>query len=147
VIFVQVLNLIILLLYRYGYGGSFLGVGGTWNLNEEKNPDAEIIASGVLVGYFIYTAVVVISYCFGTTKSKKTVVDVLMNLTGTVLFIAVGGVALHYWNGYQNEHKYMSISTEKQTGFAVGSLCVILGAVYLLDTVLSLIHIVKSLEV
>jgi hypothetical protein len=71
---IQVLNLIILLLYRYGYGGSFLGVGGTWNLNEEKNPDAEIIASGVLVGYFIYTAVVILSYCFGTTAQKRSIV-------------------------------------------------------------------------
>lgn len=70
----QVLNLIILILYRTGYGGEFLGVGGTWNLNEEKNPDAEIVASGVFVGFFIYTGVILISYAFGTTQQKKTLV-------------------------------------------------------------------------
>lgn len=70
----QVLNLIILILYRTGYGGEFLGVGGTWNLNEDKNPDAEIVASGVFVGFFIYTSVVLISYCFGNTDHKKTLV-------------------------------------------------------------------------
>lgn len=70
----QVLNLIILILYRTGYGGEFLGVGGTWNLNEDKNPDAEIVASGVFVGFFIYTSVVLVSYCFGNTDHKKTLV-------------------------------------------------------------------------
>lgn len=48
-----------------------MGVGGTWNLNEEKNPDAEIVASGVFVGYFIYTAVSLISLCFASGDHKK----------------------------------------------------------------------------
>lgn len=78
----QVLNLIILILYRTGYGGEFLGVGGTWNLNEDKNPDAEIVASGVFVGFFIYTSVVLVSYCFGNTEHKKTLV-VSIILTST----------------------------------------------------------------
>lgn len=67
----QVLNVIILVLYRVGYNGEFLGVGGTWNLNEEKNPDAEIVASGVIVGYLIYTLVQVVTYLFGTTEHKR----------------------------------------------------------------------------
>lgn len=76
----QVLNLIILVLYRTGYGGEFLGVGGTWNLNEEKNPDAEIVASGVFVGFFIYTAVTLTSYGFGSTQQKKTLVVSIITL-------------------------------------------------------------------
>lgn len=68
------LNIIILVLYRTGYRGGFLGVGGTWNLNEEKNPDAEIVASGVFVGFFIYTVVILISYGFGSNHQKKTLV-------------------------------------------------------------------------
>lgn len=67
----QVLNIIILILYRTGFNGEFLGVGGTWNLNEEKNPDAEIVASGVIVGYLIYTLVQVVTYLFGTTQHKR----------------------------------------------------------------------------
>ncbi|XP_059482653.1 protein snakeskin [Neocloeon triangulifer] len=139
-----VMNLIILILYRTGYGGQFLGVGGTWNLNEEKNPDAEIVASGVFVGYFIYTSVVLISFCLGQTQQKNTLVDVMMNFVGTFMFVAVGGTALHYWSGYQNEHKYQSIAQEKQIGLALGSLCVISGAVYLGDTVLSFLHFAKK---
>lgn len=61
----------ILVLYRTGYNGEFLGVGGTWNLNEEKNPDAEIVASGVIVGYLIYTLVQVVTFLFGTTEHKR----------------------------------------------------------------------------
>lgn len=71
----QVLNLIILILYRTGFSGGFLGVGGTWNLNEEKNPDAEIVASGIFVGYFIYTCVSIISLCFATADHKKFVIQ------------------------------------------------------------------------
>lgn len=71
VVVFQVINLVILMLYRFGYAGEFLGVGGTWNLNEEKNADAEIIASGVFVGFFVYTGVQLIAYLFGTTAHKR----------------------------------------------------------------------------
>lgn len=135
-----VINLIILILYRTGYGGEFLGVGGTWNLNEEKNPDAEIVASGIFVGFFIYTLVVLISFCFGNMDHKKSLVEIIMNFVGMFMFIAVGGTALHYWHGYQSEHKFLHVSSERQVGLALGSLCIILGATYLLDLVLSLIN-------
>lgn len=67
----QVINLVVIIMYRFGYAGEFLGVGGTWNLNEEKSPDAEIIASGVFVGFFVYTGVQLITYLFGTTAHKR----------------------------------------------------------------------------
>ncbi|XP_014253465.1 protein snakeskin [Cimex lectularius] len=139
-----VINLIVIFLYRYGYSGQFLGIGGTWNLNEEKDATAEVVASGVLVGFFIYTSVILMAFCFGTTKHKASVVDIIMNIVGTIMFVAVGGVALHYWAGYQNMNHFQPISTEKQVGFAVGSLCIIEGAVYLIDTVLTFFHIVKK---
>ncbi|OAD53147.1 hypothetical protein WN48_10777 [Eufriesea mexicana] len=114
VIVTLIINLIILILYRTGYKGEFLGVGGTWNLNEDKNADAEIVASGVLVGFFIYTSVVLITYCFGSTYHKKTLVEIIMNFVGTFMFVAVGGTALHYWHGYQPENKFDTIIQERQ---------------------------------
>ncbi|KAF6200508.1 hypothetical protein GE061_004951 [Apolygus lucorum] len=147
-IFIKVLKLvldfIIMMLYRYGGNSGFLGVGGTWNLNEVKNPDVEIVASGVFVGYFIYTSVILIAFCFGTTKHKASVVDFIMNITGIIMFIGVGGIALHYWCGYQNANHAQSISTMKQVGIALGSLCVVEGAVFLLDTVLAFLHLYKK---
>lgn len=138
------LNLIILILYRTGYSGQFLGVGGTWNLNEEKNPDAEIIASGVFVGYFIYTAVSLVSYCFATGDHKNTFTDIVMNFLGIFLWVAVGATALHYWHGYLSEHKYTHVTSERQVGLALGSLCIISGATYLLDTVLASLHFIRN---
>jgi len=61
---------VIIFLYRWGDGGEFLGIGGTWNLNEEKSADAEIVASGVMVGFLIYTGCHTIAFAFGTTKHK-----------------------------------------------------------------------------
>ncbi|XP_065162889.1 protein snakeskin [Atheta coriaria] len=143
-IFKLVLNLIILVLYRVGFHGGFLGVGGTWNLNEEKNPDAEIVASGVFVGYFIYTTVSLISYCFSTNDHKHSFTDILMNIIGTMMWLATGATALHYWTGYLSEYKFTATASERQVGLALGSLCVISGATYLLDSVLSVIHVIRS---
>ncbi|KAL0893316.1 hypothetical protein ABMA27_014907 [Loxostege sticticalis] len=143
---IQVLNIIILVLYRTGYNGEFLGVGGTWNLNEEKNPDAEIVASGVIVGYLIYTLVQIVTFLFGTTEHKRALSEVVMNFVGVFMWLAVGAVALHYWGGYQGEHQFQFVFAEKQVGIAVGALCVIQGAVYLLDTALSVIHYTKEMN-
>ncbi|XP_043471701.1 protein snakeskin [Leptopilina heterotoma] len=139
-----VINLIILILYRTGYSGEFLGVGGTWNLNEDKNPDAEIVASGVFVGFFIYTAVILLGFCFGSTEEKRSLTEIIMNFVGMIMFLAVGGTALHYWHGYQPEHKLMYDTTERQVGLALGSLCVVEGAAYLIDLILSFLHFAKE---
>lgn len=39
-----------------------------------------------------------------------------MNIVGMFMFLAVGGTALHYWHGYQSEHKYIHVATERQVG-------------------------------
>lgn len=109
----KVLNVVILILYRFGYGGDFLGIGGTWNLNEEKSPDAEIIASGVYVGFLIYTCVQLFTYLFGTTKHKRELSDTIMNVVGVLLWLGVAGTALHYWHGYQPVHDFTAAASER----------------------------------
>lgn len=69
-----------------------------------------------------------------------------MNFVGMFMFIAVGGIALHYWIGYQNENKYISVTSERAIGITVGVLCVLSGAIYLVDTVLSFIHFAREME-
>ncbi|XP_030752115.1 protein snakeskin isoform X2 [Sitophilus oryzae] len=139
-----VLNLIIIIIYRVGFQGDFLGVGGTWNLYEDKNSDVEIIASGVFVGYMVYNIVSLISMCFADSENKSTFTDILMNIVGIFLWVAVGATALHYWHGYLAEHKYTYVNSERQVGLALGSLCVLNGAAYLVDSVLSVIFIIKA---
>ncbi|EGI59290.1 hypothetical protein G5I_12625 [Acromyrmex echinatior] len=84
------------------------------------------------------------SYCFGNSDHKKTLVEIIMNFVGTFMFVAVGGTALHYWHGYQPEQKFIYDAPERQIGLAVGSLCVIEGAAYLIDLILSFLHYAKE---
>ncbi|XP_053954457.1 protein snakeskin [Anastrepha obliqua] len=141
------INVVVLILYCIGDEGIFLGVSGTWNLNEEKSPSPEIVASGIFVGFLIYTTVHTLAYFFGTTKHKRELTDTLMNMVGTAMWVTIGGVALHYWCGYMSDQDFLYVNAERQTGIAMGALCVIEGALYLLDTVLACIHYSKAEDV
>ncbi|KAK9882954.1 hypothetical protein WA026_001171 [Henosepilachna vigintioctopunctata] len=139
-----IINIIAIVLYRTGNHGGFLGVGGTWNLNEEKTADVEIIASGVFVGYLIYTAVSLLSLLFGTRDNKVYFTDAIMGLIGILMWLTVGAAALHYWVGYIDEHKYTAVSSERTVGLALGALCILNSALYLIDTVVSTLFVVRE---
>jgi len=111
---------------------------------KKKNADAEIVASGVFVGYLIYTCVQLIAFTFGTTKHKRELSDTLMNFVGTFLWLAVGGTALHYWSGYLADHDFLYVASERQIGLALGAICILSAALYLLDTVLAFLHFAKN---
>jgi len=136
-----IFNLAALIMYRVGDGGYFLGVGGTWNLNEEKTAESEIIASGILVGFFIYTAVSLVAFLFGPTDYfKRGVSDTIMNCIGAFMWIAIGGTALHYWHAYVSERDYPEFTGERAVGLAMGSMCVFTSILYIADTVVALFH-------
>lgn len=142
-VFKLIINLVIILLYRFGYVGDFLGVGGTWNMNEEKSADAEIIASGVFVGFFVYTGVQLMTYLFGTTAHKRELSDTIMNVVGAFLWVSVGATAIHYWQGYIGDHDQIVVVPERTVGLVLGSLCILEGALYVVDSVLAFIHFAK----
>ncbi|XP_036326274.1 protein snakeskin-like [Rhagoletis pomonella] len=129
-------NLGVLVLYRTGNGGDFLGIGGSWSLHEKHNPALEMLASGLFVGFIIYTAVVIIGYCFGGSRNKRDLTDILMNAIGTAMWLAVGGVAMHYWLGYMSDGDFSYVSSERSVGIAMGALCIVQSALYLVDTIL-----------
>jgi len=129
-----ILNVVCLILYRTGMGGQFLGIGGTWNLNEDKNPDAEILGSGIMVGFLVYHIMILISYCL---TSQKTALDVLMNIAGVFLWVAIAGTCLHYWQGYRDEYKFRAESSERSIGLALGSLLALSGVLYIADCIFS----------
>lgn len=60
------------------------------------------------------------------------------------MWVAVGATALHYWQGYLQDSDYLYVASERQVGLAMGALCVIEGAFYLMDTVLACIHFSKG---
>lgn len=67
-----------------------------------------------------------------------------MNVVGVFMWVAVGGTALHYWKGYIADHDYLYVASERQVGIAMGALCVLEGALYLLDSVLAFLHYAKG---
>lgn len=67
-----------------------------------------------------------------------------MNFIGAFMWVAVGGTALHYWKGYMADHDFLYTNTERQVGLALGSLCVISAALYVIDTVLAFVHFAKG---
>lgn len=110
-----------------------MGVGGTWNLNEEKSADAEIIASGVYVGFLIYTCVQLFTYLFGTTKHKRELSDTIMNVVGTLLWLGVAGTALHYWHGYQAPHDFANLASERMVSVKIPIIFAQVFNLYILD--------------
>lgn len=40
-----------------------------------------------------------------------------MNFVGAFMWVAVGGTALHYWNGYLADHDFLHVASERQVSF------------------------------
>lgn len=36
-----------------------------------------------------------------------------MNVIGTIMWLSVGGIALHYWAGYMPDHDFVTIISER----------------------------------
>lgn len=51
------------------------------------------------------------------TPHFSTFTDIVMNIVGIFMWLAVGATALHYWHGYQSEHRYIHVSSERQVKF------------------------------
>lgn len=45
--------------------------------------------------------------------------DTIMNFVGAFMWIAVGGTALHYWNGFLADHDQLHMSSERQVNNAI----------------------------
>lgn len=43
--------------------------------------------------------------------------DTIMNFVGAFMWVAVGGTALHYWNGYLADHDFLHVASERQVSF------------------------------
>lgn len=45
--------------------------------------------------------------------------DTIMNFVGAFMWVAVGGTALHYWNGYLADHDFLHVASERQVMFSI----------------------------
>jgi len=124
------INVVVLVLYRNGDEGYFMG--SSYN----KNHDAEALASGVFIGFLIYNFAALIAAFINSTSVNKSMTEGLMNFTGAVLWVTTGGVVLQFWLRFIPANHFTE-TNPSAVGIAMGCLCVINAAVYLADTVLS----------
>ena len=115
-----VLILIMVLILRFTLGS--LALPGV---------DAAMITYGTIVGYIIIVSAIIANYLLGANISY---LELIINGLGIILFTAVGGVHLDFYN---------KISGSSSTGpLAIGVLSVLTAAVFLADLVL----VVRSTE-
>ena len=115
-----VLILIMVLILRFTLGS--LALPGV---------DAAMITYGTIVGYIIIVSAIIANYLLGANISY---LELIINGLGIILFTAVGGVNLDFYN---------KISGSSSTGpLAIGVLSILTAAVFLADLVL----VVRSTE-
>lgn len=69
-----------------------------------------------------------------------------MNVVGIFMWLAVGATALHYWHGYQSEHKYIHVSSERQVLIAIKTIDTITFSFLIFRLVSPWGHFASSLE-
>nr|CAD7585829.1 unnamed protein product [Timema genevievae] len=80
-----------------------------------------IILTGLIVGYF-------------TKERAPKTIDLIYTVAGLPLFIAAGAVGVHFY--HTNSYRYQWQPTIINTGLACGSLAIINGVFFLVDSVL-----------
>jgi len=124
------LNIIILILYRNGDEGFFMGAA------YNKNRDAEALASGVYIGFLIYNFAALLSTLFDSKSVNKSITETLMNFVGAILWVTTGGVVIQFWLRFIPSNHFTE-TNPTPVGIAMGALTVINSAVYLGETVLT----------
>jgi len=123
-------NIVVLVLYRNGDEGYFMGA------SYNKNHDAEALACGVYIGFMIYNLASILSTCFNSTSLNVSVTESLMNFVGAILWLTTGAVVLQFWLRFIPSNHFTE-TNPSAAGIAMGVLSVINAAVYLADTALA----------
>ncbi|XP_034486879.1 protein snakeskin-like [Drosophila innubila] len=87
----------------------------------------DLIVYGTIGGFTIICAVLFIGHVIGSVVEKR--LNALISLLGCILFVASGALVIDYWHD-----TYDYLKDRKRKAIAAGSLMIINGAVFLLDT-------------
>jgi len=120
-------NIVVLVLYRNGDEGYFMGA------SYNKNHDAEALACGVFIGFMIYNLASLLSTCFDSTSVNKSITESMMNFVGAILWLTTGAVVLQFWLRFIPSNHFTE-TNPSAAGIAMGVLSVINAAIYLADT-------------
>ena len=99
IVLLQVLVLIVLMICRFGNDGH----RKTWG-----SDDDDFLGQGTTVGYAIIVPAVLITYLLGANLS---ILELFINLVGGILFIAVGALAISYYQHQRCKIYYCYILT------------------------------------
>jgi len=132
-----IINIIIVILYKHGDEGYFLGA------SFNKNRDAETLASGVYVGYLVYNLVVIISSVYDSASVSSSVIDTLMNAIGFIMWLITAGVVIHFWLRFIPANHYIN-QNPNAVGIAMGALTIVNSALYLGETVVTFVNYRRS---
>merc|ERR1711893_60967 len=110
--------LICLLLARFGRDGQIFHFGTN---------NTHFLGVGTCVGYAIIVPAVLFTYLLG---SNLTFLELFINIIGAALFIATGALTIDFHSAYRGG--------EKVTGIALGVLCIVAGALFLVDFLIAI---------
>ncbi|XP_057324007.1 protein snakeskin-like [Microplitis mediator] len=100
-------------------------IGLHWHSENYGDLPTRFISTGTVGGYLIILVGLFAGGLMGTPVNRR--VDLFFSLVGCVLFVASGALVIDAFN--QIAYK----SAERDRGLARGSLCVIEGALFLVD--------------
>jgi hypothetical protein len=95
--------------------------------------DTDLAGVGASIGLVVVVLVVVVCHLLGHLPG--TLLEVLVNLVGTVMMLTVGGLSMAHYS-HRNRNDY-----DKSTGIAMAVLTIITGVVFLVDLILSVRHL------
>jgi len=139
---------IALLLHRHGDNGEYIFFSTTGLKLESNDPniDAENLGNSTLVTFMVINIALILTYILdGMENIHTTILEPLWNFLGACMFAGSGAVAIITWQGAQ-EVDTSSGMTETEfsrnvsAALAMAGICIFVGALYLVDTVVAFVN-------
>jgi len=131
-LFELVLAIVTFLLARVGYEGYTAAFG--------NHPDMMWIGFVATGGWLIIIPAIILGIFFGDEHPWR--LDTILNIVGSVMYIAAGSLAIEYHNSPEAKNFYeingvrdnATPAFNWSSGLALGSFCIITGIVLVIDT-------------
>merc|ERR1712236_177538 len=149
-----VLTFITLIIHRHGDNGHYLYFSTTATKlgYDDPNIDAENLGNSTLVTFMIISTVLIIGYVIdGREYIQQSILEPIWNLLGAFMFCGSGSLAIITWKD-EPALKISSSLTEMEyhrninSALAMGSMCIIIGLIYIVDLFVSWINRGKIMQ-
>jgi len=144
-----VFTFITLLLHRHGDHGHYLFFSTTALKlsNTDSNIDMENLGNSTLVTFTIIPLILIIGYIIdGREFIQQSILEPLWSLIGSFMFIGSGACAIMTWQNEIMPKTSSAALSEREyhrnidAALSMGAMCIIIGLVYMCDTVVSYLN-------